>query len=124
MKITPDVKKHLIKNLPYMVIFFAAWKISSQLEWIPYPAPLVALTVTATLRLMAYSKSKNAKKYRRNEEYGSARWGTSKDIRPYIDPKPENNIILTQTDYHEQPSEACQVREKQKCAGYRRLRFR
>ncbi len=98
MKITSDIKKHFIKNLPYAVIFFAALKISSQLVWIPYPAPLVALTVTAALRLMAYSKSKNAKKYRRNEEYGSARWGTAKDIRPYIDPKPENNIILTQTE--------------------------
>ena len=50
------------------------------------------------LRLMVYCKSKNAKKYRRGVEYGSARWGSPKDIAPYIDPVFDNNILLTQTE--------------------------
>ena len=49
-------------------------------------------------RLLIYFKSKNAKKFRRDEEYGSARWGTEKDIKPFVDPKFENNIILTGTE--------------------------
>ena len=47
---------------------------------------------------MVYCKSRNAKKYRKGEEYGSARWGTAKDIAPYIDPNFDNNILLTQTE--------------------------
>ena len=43
-------------------------------------------------------KGKDAKKYRKNVEYGSARWGSKTDIAPFMDPKPENNIILTQTE--------------------------
>jgi len=50
------------------------------------------------LKAVIYFKSKNAKKYRANIEYGSARWGGEKDISPYIDPVPENNIILTATE--------------------------
>ncbi len=50
------------------------------------------------IKLILYYRSKNAKKYRKGEEYGSARWGTAKDIAPYIDPKFENNILLTQTE--------------------------
>ena len=53
----------------------------------------------AGFRLLIYFKSKNAKKFRRDEEYGSARWGTEKDIKPFIDPKFENNIILTGTEF-------------------------
>ena len=48
--------------------------------------------------LIVYIRGKNAKKYRHGREYGSARWGTEKDIRPFIDPKFENNILLTQTE--------------------------
>ena len=48
---------------------------------------------------MVYAKSKNAKKFRRDEEYGSARWGCPKDIAPFVDPKLENNIILTGTEF-------------------------
>ena len=44
-------------------------------------------------------RTKNARKYRLGVEYGSARWGTEKDIRPYADPEFENNIILTETEY-------------------------
>ena len=51
------------------------------------------------MRLVVYFKSKNAKKFRKGEEYGSARWGNAKDIEPYMDLKdPENNVILTQTE--------------------------
>lgn len=50
------------------------------------------------LRLAVYLRGKNAKKYRRNEEYGSARWGTAQDIAPFVAPKFEDNIILTQTE--------------------------
>ena len=53
----------------------------------------------AGMRLVVYMKSKNAKKFRKGEEYGSARWGNSKDIEPYMDLNdPENNVILTQTE--------------------------
>ena len=58
----------------------------------------VGVTGAVAVRLIVYSKGKNAKKYRKGEEYGSARWGTAKDIAPYIDPKFENNILLTQTE--------------------------
>ena len=50
------------------------------------------------MKLAVYLKGKNAKKYRQGVEYGSARWGTQKDIAPFIDPVFENNILLTQTE--------------------------
>lgn len=59
---------------------------------------LTGIMGAAAVWLAVYLKKKNAKKYRHNEEYGSACWGTSKDIQPYMDSKPENNIILTQTE--------------------------
>ena len=59
---------------------------------------LIGISCGAGLRLAVYLRSKNAKKYRHGMEYGSARWGTAKDIAPYIDPKFENNILLTQTE--------------------------
>ena len=59
---------------------------------------LIGFSCGAGLRLAVYLRSKNAKKYRHGMEYGSARWGTAKDIAPYIDPKFENNILLTQTE--------------------------
>lgn len=58
----------------------------------------VGATIAAGIRLAVYLKSKNAKKYRKNEEYGSARWGTHDDIAPFQDPVFKNNIILTQTE--------------------------
>ena len=59
---------------------------------------LIGILCGAALRLAVYLKGKNAKKYRHNTEYGSARWGTHKDIEPFMDEKPENNIILTKTE--------------------------
>ena len=59
---------------------------------------LVGIVGAVAFRLLIYFKSKNAKKFRRDEEYGSARWGSEKDIRPFVDPKFENNMILTATE--------------------------
>ena len=59
---------------------------------------LIGVAGAAALRLMVYCKGKNAKKYRKGVEYGSARWGGPKDIAPYIDPNFDNNILLTQTE--------------------------
>jgi type IV secretion system protein VirD4 len=59
---------------------------------------LIGLCCGAGLRLAVYLRSKNAKKYRHNQEYGTARWGTAKDIEPFEAPKFEDNIILTQTE--------------------------
>ena len=70
-------------------------------SWWPSLHPLdlaVGLCCGAGLRLAVYLHGKNAKKYRHNVEYGSARWGTHDDIAPYIDPVFQNNVILTQTE--------------------------
>ncbi len=120
-----NLKKLVLLNLPYVVLGLYATKLgqayrlatgsdlSGKLLHIgegfmaafqsPFPSfqpvdLLVGLLVGAGLRLAVYIKGKNAKKYRKNVEYGSARWGNADDIRPYIDPVFENNIILTQTE--------------------------
>jgi len=120
-----NLKKHLIPITPYVFIgLFATnlgegWRLavgSNASEKLLHimdglsaafanPLPSLHLTdlcigaaVGGFLRLAVYLKGKNAKKYRKNMEYGSARWGTSEDIKPYIDPAFENNIILTQTE--------------------------
>ena len=59
---------------------------------------LVGIGIGAALRLAVYLKGKNAKNFRHNREYGSARWGKREDIEPYIDPNFQNNVILSQTD--------------------------
>ena len=64
-----------------------------------HPADLcVGVFLAAALRLVVYIKGRNAKKFRKNVEYGSARWGRAEDIKLYIDPVFENNVILTQTE--------------------------
>ena len=64
-----------------------------------HPADLLIGVAGALLiRLAIYLKGKNAKKYRKGVEYGSARWGNAQDIKPYIDPVFENNVLLTQTE--------------------------
>jgi type IV secretion system protein VirD4 len=117
--------KLLALYLPYLVIGLAAtnlgeaWrlaegkelgdKIVSLIDTLPAafvtPLPslhpldiLVGICCGAGLRLAVYLKSKNAKKYRNGMEYGSARWGTPKDIEPFMAPKFEDNIILTKTE--------------------------
>ena len=109
-----DLKKLLLPNLPYLLIGLApgvdasakllglmdgfAAAFQSALPSFHPVDLLVGLCCGAALRLAVYIKGKNAKKYRKNMEYGSARWGTAEDIKPFMDPVFENNIILTQTE--------------------------
>ena len=120
-----NLKKLVLLNLPYFLLgLFAtnlgeAWRLATGADasakmlsffstlpvalgsWWPSLHPLdlaVGLCCGAGLRLAVYLKGKNAKKYRHNVEYGSARWGTHDDIAPYIDPVFQNNVILTQTE--------------------------
>lgn len=75
----------------FSIAFQSVWP-GAALDW------LVGLCGAVIMRLAVYLKGKDAKKYRKNVEYGSARWGTKTDIAPFMDQKPENNIILTQTE--------------------------
>ncbi|HEL1007630.1 TPA: type IV secretory system conjugative DNA transfer family protein [Streptococcus equi subsp. zooepidemicus] len=59
---------------------------------------LTGIAIAALIKFLVYTKGKNAKKFRQGKEYGSARWGTKKDIEPYMDEKFQNNILLTQTE--------------------------
>ena len=121
----PDVKKLVTLNLPYLIFVYLFGKcgqayrlaagadLSGKLLHLAdgftaaFANPLPSLQLfdfcvgvagALIVRLVVYCKGKNAKKYRKGVEYGSARWGTAKDIAPYIDPKFENNILLTQTE--------------------------
>ena len=118
-------KKILISNIPYLFIALFATKLGQAVRMAPgtdfsgkalhmmegvrdafasptpsfHPADLgIGICIAAAMRLAVYIKGKNAKKFRHNQEYGSARWGTAADIAPYVDPAFENNIILTQTE--------------------------
>ena len=85
--------------MPYVIIFIIVLQVTPQIPIeVPVPDIVIALVASILIRVVVYFKGKNAKKYRKNIEYGSARWGTEKDIKPYIDPKPENNIILTASE--------------------------
>ena len=114
----PDIKKLVILNLPYLIFVYLFGKcgqayrlaagadLSGKLLHLAdgFTTALhlfdfcVGIAGALIVRLVVYCKGKNAKKYRKGVEYGSARWGTAKDIAPYIDPKFENNILLTQTE--------------------------
>ncbi len=125
MKKPVNIKKIIIPNLPYLLFVLLGTKCGQAARLAPgldfsqkalhildgfrlafesllpsfHPADLVVgILIAAALRLAVYVKGKNAKKFRKNMEYGSARWGTHEDIAPYIDPVFENNIILTQTE--------------------------
>ena len=118
-------KKILIPNIPYLFIALFATKLGQAVRMAPgtdfsgkalhmmegvrdafaspmpsfHPADLgIGICIAAAMRLAVYIKGKNAKKFRHNQEYGSARWGTAADIAPYVDPAFENNMILTQTE--------------------------
>ncbi len=120
-----EIKRLLILNIPYFILGLIAtnigeaWrmaegadtsaKLLSLFSTLPvafgnplpsfYPLDLlIGIVCGAGLRLAVYLRGKNAKKYRHGMEYGSARWGTAKDIAPFIAPKFEDNIILTKTE--------------------------
>jgi len=120
-----NYKKLLIPNIPYVFIGLLATKLGQAARLAPgidfsskalhimdgmtmafsnilpsfHPIDLlVGIAATVIIRLVVYVKGKNAKKYRKNIEYGSARWGTREDIAPFVDPVFENNVILTQTE--------------------------
>ena len=120
-----NVKKLILPNIPYVFIALLATKVSEAVRLAPgsdastkllnimtglntafhslapsfHPIDLcVGVAAAIAIRLAVYIKGKNAKKFRKNLEYGSARWGTAEDIKPYADPAFENNIILTQTE--------------------------
>ena len=119
------LKKWILPNLPYVGIALFATKLGQTMRIAPgadfsgkvlhmmdglhaafstavpsfHPLDLcVGVLVAAAIRLTVYVKGKNAKKFRKNTEYGSARWGTHEDISPYIDADARNNVILTQTE--------------------------
>ena len=126
MKKPLTIKKIVLPNLPYAFIALIAtklgqaWRLAEGAdvsvkvlgfltqglgEAFSPPLPsfhpadlLVGVVIAGIIRLVVYVKGKNAKKFRKNMEYGSARWGTAEDIAPYADPKFENNVILTQTE--------------------------
>ena len=125
MKKPLNIKKFLLPNIPYVFIaLFAtklgqAWRLAPGMDFsgkalhlmegfaaafqsaLPSFHPIdlcVGVAAALLIRLAVYVKGKNAKKYRKNVEYGSARWGKPEDIAPYVDPKFENNVILTQTE--------------------------
>ena len=121
----PEIKKLLILNLPYLLFVWLFDKVGAAVRLSPgadasakllhlgdgftaafssiapsfHPADLaLGIAGAVIVRLIIYAKGKNAKKYRKGMEYGSARWGTAEDIKPYTDPVFENNIPLTQTE--------------------------
>ena len=123
---TDKIRKFLLSNIPYLFIGWAILKISTAYrmaagadfltkamgigqtiapafaDLAPGLNPvdwLVGIVGAVGFRLLIYMKSKKAKKFRRDEEYGSARWGNEKDIKPFSDPKFENNVILTGTEF-------------------------
>ena len=120
-----NIKKIVLRTMPYVCIALygtkigQAWRLAGGtafaekfLHWgdgfmqaLASPLPsfhpqdmLAGMAIAAAFYAAVYVKSKNAKKFRHNVEYGSARWGTGKDIEPYVDPTFANNIILTQTE--------------------------
>ena len=123
---TDSIKKYVIPNIPYLFILWVCLKLGTAYRLAPgvdfahklmglgqsigpafadfapglHPLDwLIGIVGAVGFRLLIYMKSKNAKKFRRDEEYGSARWGTEKDIKPFVDPKFENNVILTKTEF-------------------------
>ncbi len=120
-----NYKKLILPNIPYVFIALFATKLGQAARLTPgtdfsskalnfmqgltlafenimpsfHPIDLlVGVAAAVIIRLVVYFKGKNAKKFRKNLEYGSARWGTREDIAPFMDPVFENNIILTQTE--------------------------
>ncbi len=122
---TVDTKKVIARNIPYTIVFYLVDKVAwlyrhcvgetaverlgvaflniniafqNYLPSFHLYDIAVGLTGAVAFKLIVYYKGKNAKKFRQGAEYGSARWGTEKDIAPFIDPVFENNILLTMTE--------------------------
>ena len=122
---TDKLRKYVLPNIPYLFIGWACLKVGTAYrlaagagfgqkllgimqtigvafaDFAPGLNPadwLVGVVGAVGFRLLIYCKTKKAKKFRHDAEYGTARWGTEKDIKPFIDPKFENNIILTATE--------------------------
>ena len=118
-----DKVKFLKQNIPYLAFFYLGNIFShhvrsyvggdvidkifqgilelNTMSFLPsiHPADiLIGIGMAALIKFVVYTKGKNAKKFRQGKEYGSARWGTKKDIEPYMDEKFQNNILLTQTE--------------------------
>ena len=118
-----DKAKFLKQNIPYLAFFYVGNIFShhvraytggdvidkifqgilelNTMSFIPsiHVADIImGVGVAALIKFIVYTKGKNAKKFRQGKEYGSARWGTRKDIEPYVDEKFQNNILLTQTE--------------------------
>ncbi|HEN0327035.1 TraG/TraD family protein [Veillonellaceae bacterium DNF00751] len=118
-----DKAKFLKQNIPYLAFFYVGNIFShhvrtytggdvidkifqgilelNTMSLLPSIHPsdiLMGVGVAILIKFIAYTKGKNAKKFRQGKEYGSARWGTTKDIQPYMDEKFQNNILLTQTE--------------------------
>jgi len=123
---TDKIRKYIMPNIPYLFILWlclklgTAYRIAAGIDFgtkligmmgtigIAFAdiAPglngfdwLIGIAGAVLIRLFVLYKSKKAKKFRRDVEYGSARWGTEKDIKPFVDPVFENNVILTGTEY-------------------------
>ena len=121
----PEIKKQIILHLPYLAFVYIFGKLGAAFRLSPgvdltakllhigqgfsqafesaapslHPVDLlIGLAGAVIIRLVVYSKQKNAKKYRKGMEYGTARWGTAADIKPFIDPVFDNNVLLTQTE--------------------------
>jgi len=95
---TDKQRKTLINTVPYLAIAVIFGRLSMEFAWIPWHPLLVGLASAIVLRGIVYLRGLGGKKFRKNAEYGSARWGKPADIRPYTDQKSENNLILTATE--------------------------
>jgi len=82
----------------FFFIFVGVWIANDMFIGVPIHSALLAVIVATLFMAFIGYQHLNRKNYRQNREHGSARWGDKKDARNYIDPKPENNIILTQTE--------------------------
>ena len=96
---TGNLKKYILPNLPYVVIAGVLAYFACDLPWLPVPPVLAGLGITLLLRLYIWQRTKNAKKFKRDAEYGTARWGTPADIKPFIDPVFDRNVILTGSEF-------------------------
>ena len=160
-----DVKKLIILSIPYVIVFYMVDKVAWLYRHVngdlagmrlvntftnfklafqnPLPSfhptdILIGIAGALIMKAVVYYRGKNAKKFRQGVEYGSARWGTPADIKPYVDEKDDNNIILTETERltmssrpknpkyanDEQQTEESQVCQEQEHSGSRRVRLR